>query len=470
MAKTLSLVQVRTIIESGEFDALKGAVEDQTLECKNAPYQIEHSHQKQELAKDVTALANVTGGVILIGVRTERDTAHMLGDEIKELSPFLRTQVDPERYHAVLKDWVYPGLKEVDIRWFPSTQNREKGIVAINIPKQPQSNHPFLITKTIDERGKEREILFGYVERRRANAEPKAVEELHSLIRDGIQSSSISQKLDVLQQSVERLQQQPPPSGPSAEALEIKLRGRIGLALSEVDLGSHRPTYILTCVPAHPLEVEGLFESRSAEIVKTLEHPPELRYSGFDVDAGETAEIVSGVRRRAMIPQYKILCLWQDGTLIFAADGGPDFLSWGRLATEHGPMRINQLALVESVFLFTSLSQKVFEHANPQPRELEYRLEIRNMTVNSKPCILAGGPLDKSGFGFGSTFHSAEEASKVFVIKWRGRIEPGRVAFQLVAQLYQWFGFTHDQIPYSEGTGDRRMISPQEILRLNQTA
>jgi len=102
-------------LENGHFDELIGAVEDQHLECKAAPYQLQHEHQKQELAKDVYALANADGGIILIGVKTERNPVHF-GDEIIESCPFPQTLVDPDQWQAVLRTWIYPPLQHVDIR------------------------------------------------------------------------------------------------------------------------------------------------------------------------------------------------------------------------------------------------------------------------------------------------------------------------------------------------------------------
>lgn len=80
MPKNLDPDHVRFILKSGHFNELIGTVEDEHLECKAAPYQLQSEHQKQELAKDVAGLANAGGGIILIGVRTERDPTHF-GDE-----------------------------------------------------------------------------------------------------------------------------------------------------------------------------------------------------------------------------------------------------------------------------------------------------------------------------------------------------------------------------------------------------
>ena len=147
MTKNLTVEQIKAILDSGNFDELITAVEDEQIECKAAPYQLNEAHQKQELAKDVSGLANANGGVILIGVRTERNSTHF-GDEINEIRPFPRNLVDPNQYQDIIRSWIYPALQQVDIRWFPSAVNQEEGIVAIIIPDQIMTWRPFLISSS----------------------------------------------------------------------------------------------------------------------------------------------------------------------------------------------------------------------------------------------------------------------------------------------------------------------------------
>jgi hypothetical protein len=61
MAKSLNPGQMQDSLERGSFDECIGVVEDHQLECKKEPYQIRRDNQRQEFAKDVTALANAEG-------------------------------------------------------------------------------------------------------------------------------------------------------------------------------------------------------------------------------------------------------------------------------------------------------------------------------------------------------------------------------------------------------------------------
>lgn len=57
----------------GQFDALIGLPESEWLEAKPSPYVLDTTKQKLELAKDVSALANAVGGVLVLGFDTVRD-------------------------------------------------------------------------------------------------------------------------------------------------------------------------------------------------------------------------------------------------------------------------------------------------------------------------------------------------------------------------------------------------------------
>ena len=466
VAKKLSLEEIRAILESGIFDGLIGAVEDERIECKAAPYQLQHAHQKQELAKDVSAFANAEGGMILIGVRTERDPTHF-GDEIREISCISQDLVNPQQYQDVLGTWIYPPIQQVDIRWFPSADNQETGILAILIPPQASARRPFLVTRIIDDRGKQAEVVFGYVERRRAAADPTSVQELHTLLRDGLRYDVLNEQYERIEEGLgqliaERTREARLSARPD---LAEMLAGRVEQALTESGL-HEGPAFILVAVPGQQVEIPPLFERRDAEVVRLLESPPELRHAGFDLTTGAPARMVGGQLRRAVVPEWKVLELWRDGTLIFAAAGDDDFLSRARRSIGGGPLRINQLVLIEATYLFVELSRRVYEHCEPRPTEIEYRLELRSMTVAGGPCALIPGPVGTFAWKYGTDIRRAPAAGVSFTIRWRQPdIHPGDVAYLLVREVYGWFGIEYDQIPYTAQINGRTVISPEEIRR-----
>src|SRR2546426_8525943 len=141
MVRRLTPSEIQAILDKGTFEELIGAVEDEHLECKSAPYQLANDHQKQELAKDISALANKSGrlaadgGYILIGPQTGKSPEHH-GDIVESVSVFPETLVSIPQYYAVLESWLLAVPEGIVIRWYPSDDDPLKGIVAIAIPKQ----------------------------------------------------------------------------------------------------------------------------------------------------------------------------------------------------------------------------------------------------------------------------------------------------------------------------------------------
>jgi predicted HTH transcriptional regulator len=78
--KSLSLDDCRNLLASADYMSFVDAVETEHIEFKSEPYRLENDLQKQELAKDVSGLANAGGGVILIGFKTTKDATVLGGN------------------------------------------------------------------------------------------------------------------------------------------------------------------------------------------------------------------------------------------------------------------------------------------------------------------------------------------------------------------------------------------------------
>ena len=74
--KEMAPEDVLSVLDSGEFEELCGAIESEAIEFKGAPYRFDSNKDKIELAKDISALANAGGGIIVMGVRTCATEAH----------------------------------------------------------------------------------------------------------------------------------------------------------------------------------------------------------------------------------------------------------------------------------------------------------------------------------------------------------------------------------------------------------
>jgi schlafen family protein len=431
-------------------------VEDGRLEAKSAPYQIGQEHQKLELAKDVAALANANGGVLLIGVRTERDPVH-LADEITAISPFAQNLLDSQQYFNILASWIYPSVDGVDIRWYPSRPDATQGIVFIMVPEQSEANRLFLLTRSVESSGRISEVLFGYSERQRANAVPWTVQELQSILRDGRNRGAIQRQLEGIQQQLELLR-----ADRVAEPIQRpshSLDARMAAARDIVGF-TNVPTFLLAAVPDEPLNLPGSFD-RQSELARLVEHPPELRPMGFDLETGGTPEIVRGEVRRAFLREFRLLELWRDGTLVFVGRGDEQGLWWA----SNGTPRINPLVLAEWTFLFARLTHRVYELAAPPPTTVEYRLKITYLHRDGAVARLAAGGLRGHDFEWRMNEKPAPESECVVARAFSRAVGAPEIAYFLVKNVYHWFGFTSDDVPYVERLPDgERGITETQLL------
>ena len=228
-------------------------------------------------------------------------------------------------------------------------------------------------------------------------------------------------------------------------------------ALKAVGL-ENSPSYSLVATPKPKVQVPTLFESRAGEVVQLLKDPPSLRYAGFSQHTGAFPEIVEGKLRRALQPGFASLELWADGTMIFAADGGDDYLSWGERASRDSPLRINQIVLLESTYVFLKLISQLSKYYLPTPDQIEFQMHLRNLVSEVAPCLLGAGRVHEFSRAMEKPIRKAPRPSAKFVTMTQ-EIDPGKVAFDLVSQVYTWFGHDYENIPYAsiDDNGQRRI-------------
>ena len=152
------------------------------------------------------------------------------------------------------------------------------------------------------------EIAFGYSERRR-DTEIWSIEKIQSHLRDGLHyNDMICQQYESIKIGLVKLETLLPAEkaqvvGSSREELVSQ---RIADACSEAHLsGDGRPVFSLAAIPKQTITIPSLFETRSAEVVKLLESPPSIRWSGFDINTGAQPKIIRGDLRRAAHDGHK---------------------------------------------------------------------------------------------------------------------------------------------------------------------
>jgi hypothetical protein len=181
----MSFESIKTILDTRQFAALIGIDEDTWLEAKRRnPYDFATPAGRYELAKDITAFANAEGGILLVGLttapaaeaKTERITAH-------DLCP--QADFEVAQYLGIIKEHVYPLIKDLKIYWLPVSDEATLGLGVIEVPPQSPNQKYFLIAKVVDSGAKLKQIVFGVAKRNDSSNDPFTIAELYRYTQSG---------------------------------------------------------------------------------------------------------------------------------------------------------------------------------------------------------------------------------------------------------------------------------------------
>jgi hypothetical protein len=111
---------------------LIGVFESQELEFKKVAYRLGDDEGKSEFAKDVCAMANAGGGLIILGVETERDPT--VGRDVSvRVRPLASDSISTSQTEDVARTWIYPPQRALTIREWPDDASG-KMLVSIEVP------------------------------------------------------------------------------------------------------------------------------------------------------------------------------------------------------------------------------------------------------------------------------------------------------------------------------------------------
>lgn len=203
---------------------------------------------------------------------------------------------------------------------------------------------------------------------------------------------------------------------------------------------------ILSAIALPPSELKTLFRSGEGTIRRLLERPPTLRHSGWDLETGGEAESIRGERVRVASGDRKILDLYRDGTFVFSCRADDWFLAW---ASPSGQHRINPLALVEVTLSFAAFYKHVIADMRDAPKEIQLRVDLMNFHDRGEKSSLVPYQLGTMAQMFGDGLRVAPEDEATFSKRFRAsEFDPASAAYEIVREIYLWFGITEDKIPY----------------------
>jgi hypothetical protein len=339
-----SVELIRALNEQA-FDRLLDTPESDTIDFKTTRYELDQPRGRWELAKDVTAFANARGGVIVLGVETQRNPNDVV-ERASAIRPLRKRLVNTDQCRDVIAGWIHPMVRDFRCHWFSPDPAVDEGLLLLEVPAQREEDKYFVVRRMIDEGGRQIEAL-GIPVRDGAGVRWISAETAQGLIADGL----TSRRMDVAGALVrdrhrdEQLQR-------ADELLD---------QIEQTQGWRELPMYALQALPPPgPDRLSGFLSD--AGLTGALRRPTELRRHGFTIYSGEVER-----HRQALVSQsaIKSLRLEPDGLLTFATVATDDIGALGHAvndmlantprAQRRPPLVLNTIALVEMTlesFLF----------------------------------------------------------------------------------------------------------------------
>ncbi len=461
-----TIKELEKILSEGDFGSLIGKIENDFFECKSQIYDLNKDYSKRELAKDISSFANLKGGYILIGPKTKERQTHF-GDEVAEICLFNQDLIDPNQYKNVIKGWIYPDeIRGIKIYWKESEDDNNKGIIVIEIPPQEESLKPFLISKIIEEK-KASETIFGYAERKGDRSDPKKIEGIYKIMRDGL---FYDKKIEDRFNNLESVMQLFLKKGREEEQ-KNKDKDLINKRVNQTlqSYGKYKRIITLIAYPKEKsAELKSLFTNEEGSIKRKLEDPPlnagKIRHAGWSLETLDRGKIIEGQFVRVQNGDRKTIDLYNDGTLIFTGLADESFLAH---ASQDG-LSINSIGLIELVYNFISSYREVINDLTNKPSIISIEFRFFNMHLGGKKTYLIEGPIDALFLGEKHEALQNDYSLKNpidFNVQDFEAEKVAETAYKVIEKIYLWFGISLDKIPYTKIENSVMSINIEQIRK-----
>lgn len=445
-----SVDEVLDVLARAADDELIGVYESRWLDFKG-DYQLSTPRDQWEFAKDVAAMARI-GGVIIVGVQTERDPSR---DEefAQRVRPVPHNRFDVKRAMDIVERDVYPTVIDLTIEVYPREDRR---LVAIVIPPQNSDDHPFLVSRFVDEGG-QRWNAFAAPRRSGSHTVFEKIGTLHRDLADARRLRSgetthverptggdeLSRAGDAAVVGPEHLAEAEQWTLEAADTLERLL-----------DLGSTAMFY-LAAVPAGSRRRPSDFFAQDG-IRSAMTTRDALRQSGFGITYGINIQVAA--RSLLSVEEDRTLLLVEDdGRTIAGAVGGPDFLGWAQRGAEtvdgREAVRVNVVALNEYVYEFCRFRHRALETRWGAGWSLV--VAMRRVKSADRPLTLPTGYRRNEGAWFDSRAAEADERVEAFP----AGTDPALDAARALEVVYGVFGLSIGSNPFiTDGLFDEQKL------------
>lgn len=424
---------------------LVGQPETSWLDFKDQPYLLDKSHAGRErecleLAKDVTALANAQGGMIVLGVKTEIDASRH--EEIaKELRPIPAGKVNPKQLQDVIWSWVQPKL-DVEIQSHPVGDSSGE-LWSILVQPQQERDRPFIVAgEFVGEAARANRNLFGVYVRVGSQNSPYPTSQVQQWIHEGWKASTEEEESSQFALA-------PPDVADPLLADDVNAIGADPQA----------SYYFIQAAPAQQTRLQRFFRGAPDSMYDRLFAIPYLRAAGFHLPSaadGLEPERTQRGALRVVWPGNDSLSVTPDG--LVAAIEGQEHLTWAFRNVAHlGEIWINPIALVEFTLEFWRFYFGQVQTRIAEPGAVIWRAGMHSLTTD-QPLYLPSSFVRRS--------ERRPANADEFKLDWTMTEEsdPERLAFEVLAQVYALFGFAEEIIPWAEN----RWVSEKAISEIRR--
>jgi len=381
------------------------------------------------------------------------------------ISEFASSAFQPDTYRDILTAYIYPPITDLKIQWHASSGNPAEGIASIYVPPKSANDKPFLVVQS-EIASEVRGHLFGYFERVGDAALPTSVQIIRDTMKDGKRYGNLERRMENLEVLVTKLVSIRTVKN---DPLDINLLLRRAADAKAESQLSDVPSFFLIAAPMEPTKLGGLFSTGSAEY-KAISEPPAYREHGFDLNPDSPVQHLRGELLRRVARGRKGLELWQDGTLIFVGRNDDLFLGWA-VSPKAGERNIyiNNYVLTEVASLFLTATIQIFRGMQDPPEKIkvyfglaseDLRVEIDDERTTYE---LGVHPIDRLFGSYSGKKMPAEDKRFSIDFTLKGAV-PEEEALKLLREIYHWFGFTDEAIPYVDSAA-----VPQRVDRARYT-
>lgn len=418
--------EILAALAEGKPRLLVGTAESSQIDFKIQPYSLDTDKGRWELAKDVAGLANFSGGVLVIGVRTEKTAGNFLEIAV-DTRPVPVAMLNAERHYNIIRDLVRPAVV-FNVTYYPDPDETAKGYMTIHVEPLDEADRFALVRRMISVDDKLTES-FGIPIRDGAQTRWLSGDEVYRYLRDGQRASkailSTLANRNWLQHSLE------PPSAESPSSEDAIRR-----LISFKDWDDH-PVLAWQSLPTRPVDLtKRMWGTQS--ISEALRNHPSLRGAGFNWSfMTEPTSFDDGV-----LASDGRHAIWvrENGTVTAATPvKQDDMLTWAMHNPEEGPYQLNVVALVEMTLEYYRL---VDEFILPGTNT-SYRHVISTTRFAEEPgVILPSAPLTAIAVSY-------HDAARDIKRDFPGSSQPEHEAYEALTRLYASFRYGPQSIPFS---------------------